>query len=600
VPKRRENIDINYLSRDFQSIKDDLTEYARRYYPDTFRDFSDAGFGALMLDMVSYVGDVMSFYLDYQANESFLSTAVEYENVLKHGQSMGYKHQGANSTYGTVTLYITVPSADNGVGPNDAAIPILKAGTQFMSENNSIFTLMEDVNFADSVNDMVVANTSTSTGMPSQYAIRATGQVVSGENRFKRFTVGSFQKFRVLNLGGNNVTEILSVYDSNGNSYYEVEHLSQDTIYLPITNTDTTTNVQTPTIIKPVVVPRRFIVGKNRFSTNLIFGYGSDTELNASSLVDPASIVMDLHAKNYVTDRALDPSNLVKTDKFGVGPSNTDILVTYRTNTNENSNASSNTITRVVSADMQFKDPVMLNTGIMNSVQYSLEVNNEEPIQGDVSPPNLIELRELIQGSFSAHNRAVTAEDYKALIYTIPSRFGTVYRCSVVQDVDSNLRNINIYTICRSNNGYLEVTNNVLKENIKTWLNTKRMINDSIDILDAKIVNLGIEFELLSELSVNKTVVLNNAISALSRYLLDPGEVGEHFGITDIYSILNDVPGVADATYVSVYQKRGTGYSSVSMDVKSQMTADGRFIKAPKNVIFEVKYPSSDIQGTIK
>ncbi|HAI43937.1 MAG TPA: hypothetical protein DCM40_40490, partial [Maribacter sp.] len=259
MPDKRENVNINYLSRDFSSIKSQLIEHAKRYYPDTFRDFSDAGFGALMLDAVSYIGYVLSFYLDYQTNESFLSTAIEYNNVLKHGEAVGFKYDNIRATYGQVTLYIKVPVNSSNTGPDISYAPKLRAGSTFSSTNGSIFTLLSDVDFSDPNNQVVVATTNASTGVPVDYAIRTYGQVVSGELREATFEIGDFQKFSRVTVEDSNVTEIVSVFDTTGRQYYEVEHLSQNTIYIPVNNNDATTNIQAPTIIKPFIVPRRFV-----------------------------------------------------------------------------------------------------------------------------------------------------------------------------------------------------------------------------------------------------------------------------------------------------------------------------------------------------
>ena len=596
---KRDNVKINYLSRDFQSIKSDLIDYAKRYYPDTFQDFTDAGFGALMLDATSYIGDVLSFYLDYQANESFLATAIEYENIIKHGSAMGYAHQGARATYGFVTLYVLIPANTSGAGPDADYLPTLKAGSTFSSTNAAQFTLLEDVNFADATNEIVTAKTNSTTGAPTYFAVKATGTVVSGETRTKLFkNLGGFIKFRRLSLQGNNITEIISIIDAEGHQYYEVENLAQNVIYVPVSNNDTTTNIQAPNILKPVVVPRRYRVERNRFTTEVVFGYGSDSELSNISFADPRDVVLDLHSKTYVTDIAMDPSNLIKTDKFGVGPSNTELLVTYRANTSITSNASAGTVTRIGSINLFFANRINLAPHKMQEVSNSLEVSNEKPIQGDISPPNITELRELIQGVYSAQNRVVTAEDYKAFIYSIPPRFGGISRCAVVQDVDSNLRNINVYVISRSPNGYLETTNEVVKQNIKTYISSKRMINDAVDILDAKVVNLGLKFEVITTLGARKSAVLERCIGALGTYFSGIYDIGENFSISDIYSILNSITGVVDTTNVTVFQQTGVGYATTTFNVKNQSTTDGRFVTAPKNVIFEVKYPSSDIEGT--
>lgn len=597
---KRENVNVNYLSRDFGTIKSELIEHAQRYYPDTFRDFTDAGFGALMIDAVSYIGDVLSFYLDYQANESFLLTANEYGNVLKHAETVGYRHAGPRSTYGDVTLYILVPSNSSNTGPDLSYAPVLKSGSSFKGGNGSLFSLLTDVDFADANNEVVVALTNSTTGVPTQYAIKATGQVVSGQLRIQTYTIGSFVRFRSIEIPGTATTEVVSVVDAEGREYYEVDHLSQNTIYVPITNTDVTTNVQAPTIVKPFVVPRRYIVRKTQTQTTLVFGYGSDDQLSSPSLAEARDVVLDLHSKTYITDSAMDPTILIKGDKFGVGPSNTTLTVTYRANTAENSNAGANAVNEVASANLEFANRTQLNTATINSVRGSLEVTNENPIQGNVAPPTITELRQLISGAHSAQNRAVTAEDYKTLVLSMPAKFGGIKRCSIVQDVDSNLRNINIYVISQATNGILEATNSVLKENIKTWLNTKRMINDSVDILDAKIVNLGVKFSAIASNNENKTVVFDRVQNRMNQFFETKLDVGESFSITEIYSLINSTPGIVDATFVKVFQKTGAGYATTNFNVKAYTTSDGRLIRAPKNVIFELRYPSADIEGTIR
>lgn len=597
---KRENVKVNYLSRDFGTIKNDLIEHAQRYYPDTFRDFSDAGFGALMIDAVSYIGDILSFYLDYQANESFLLTANEYGNVLKHAQTVGYRHEGPRSTYGDVTLYILVPANSTNSGPDLSYAPVLKAGSTFQGGNGSLFSLLTDVDFADANNEVVVALTNSLTGVPTQYAIKAIGQVVSGELRVEIFEIGNFLKFRSIQIPTPAVTEVISVVDAEGRQYYEVDHLSQNTIYVPIVNTDTTTNVQAPTIVKPFVVPRRYIIRKTQLQTSLIFGYGSDDQLSSPSLAEARDVVLDLHSKTYVTDKAMDPTILIKGDKFGVGPSNTTLTVTYRANTAENSNASANAVNQIATANLEFANRTALNTTTVSSVRGSLEVTNENAIQGNIAPPTITELRQLILGAHSAQNRAVTAEDFKTLVLSMPAKFGGVKRCSVVQDVDSNLRNINIYVISQSTGGIFEATNTILKENIKTWLNTKRMINDSVDILDAKVVNLGISFSAIANNNENKTIVFDRVQRRMNEFFATKLDIGESFSITDIYSLINSTPGIVDATFVRVFQKTGAGYATTNFNVKNYTTSDGRLIRAPKNVVFEVRYPNADIEGTIR
>ena len=213
---------IKYTSRDFDSIKNDLVEHAKRYYPDTFKDFNEASFGALMLDTVAYVGDILSFYLDYQTSESFLDSAMEYNNVIRLARQMGYKFKSNPSSFGTVAIYCIVPASSTGLGPDTSYLPLLKKGTELSSTSGNVFMLDDEVRFDDPSNEIVVARTDTTTGLPTHYAIRSYGRVVSGLFSVQKISVGSFERFRRVKLDSANVSEIISVRDSEVNEYFEV------------------------------------------------------------------------------------------------------------------------------------------------------------------------------------------------------------------------------------------------------------------------------------------------------------------------------------------------------------------------------------------
>mgnify|MGYP003677989351 FL=1 len=166
---------INYANREFSEIRGDLLEMAERFYPETFQDFSEASFGAMMIDSVAYVADQLNFYLDYSVNESFLDTSFQLDNVLRHGRVLGYKHSGRPSTYGEVAIYVQVPASDSGLGPDTAYIPILSRGTRFTSKNGLSYMLTENIDFSDPANQIVVAKVNNTTGAPTHYAIKSYG-----------------------------------------------------------------------------------------------------------------------------------------------------------------------------------------------------------------------------------------------------------------------------------------------------------------------------------------------------------------------------------------------------------------------------------------
>jgi len=591
---------IDYTSRDFNSIRQDLIDYAKRYYPNTFKDFSESGFGSLMVDTTAYIGDILSFYLDYSVNESFLDTAIEYQNVIKLGQQMGYKFNPSSAASGEATFYIIVPAASIGTGPDTNYIPILQRGTELSSLDSIGFMLNEDVDFANPSNEIVVAEVDSDTGTPTSYAIRATGQVVSGKLQQQEIVVGNFQKFLKLKLNGNDITEIVSVTDTEGNEYYEVDYLSQDTIYKATLNRGDNSSI-TQNVMRPFVVPRRFVTERTQTDIFLQFGFGTEnTTLAVDSLADPSKVVLKVHGKDYVTDATIDPGNFLKTDKFGVAPSNTTLTVVYRENNAENVNISSNALTTVDTPIWDFKELASLNQGTLETVVSSLEVNNSEPITGDVMLPSTEELKTRIYNVFSSQNRAVTAEDYRSLCYGMPAKFGGIKRVNIVRDPTSLRRNLNLYAISEGADGTLIQSNSVIKQNLKQWLNQSKMISDTIDILDAKIINIGIEFTAIASLDANKFDVLNDAILKLSDYYNRKFEIGQPFYVSDIYSQLNKMKGIIDVTRVNIVQKTGTNYSSVPVNINMLYSADGSYIDCPQNAIFEIKYLSTDVKGTIK
>jgi len=595
----KNKVPIKYTSRDFSSIKKDLIDYARRYYPDTYRDFSEASFGSLMIDTVAYVGDILSFYLDYQVNESLINTAVEYNNIVRQGAQFGYKFRGATAAQGMCDFYIKVPSNTVGMGPDSNYIPILKRGTMVSSTEGATFMLTEDLDFNNPGNVVVPLEQNTSTGAPTYWGIRCSGPVVSGQLGTQVIKIGPFERFRRVQIGATGITEILSVVDSEGHEYYEVDYLSQDVVYRDVVNRNANNPEDPPAILKPFVVPRRFTVENTAATTVLQFGYGSDSETNAASLSEPVDVVLDQLGRSFDTSQNFDPSRLLETDKFGVAPSDTNLTITYRRNVARLSNASAGTIVQAVSPKLEFKDPSVLNGTQRSVVLNSFSVYNSDPIMGSVANPSTDELRNNIRDTFASQNRAVTEQDYKAFTYLMPAQFGAIRRCAVYRDSDSFRRNLNFYVISSNNQDQLVTTNHTIKQNLKTWLGKNKMINDTIDILDAKIVNIQIHYTVTPMRGTNKWDLLQTINEELKRKYLSKLDIGEPFAVDEIYRIINAVPGVSDTTRVRLRNKTSKGYSSIGFNINKNLSADGRQLMVPRNVILEIKYLDEDIVGTI-
>lgn len=590
---------IKYTARDFDSIRTELNEYRRRYYSDISKDENEAAFDEMMIDTVAYVGDMLSFYADYNVNESFLTTAVEYNNVLKHGRKLGYKFRGNPSSFGIATFYIIAPANATGLGPDERYLFTLKRGSQCISTGGVGFILNQDVTFADPSNEVVVARVDETTGVPTAYAVQARGQIISGRINEEIIDIGSFQKFLRVELTGRDISEILTVTDDEGKEYFEVDYLSQDVVFRPVINTGENQDT-VPSLLKPFVVPRRFTVERQRISTFLQFGGGSEDDETSEPLIDPSTVVLDVFGKDHVIDATVDPTNLLGTDKLGISPANTRLRVVYRVNTSDNVNASADSVTSVVEPIFEFESIDSLDPTVVRSVLDSLEVTNENSINGDVSAPTVDELKLRIFGTFGAQNRAVTEKDYVSLCYQMPPQFGSIKRAVIVRDRDSFKRNLNLYVISEDEDGNLVRTNETVKQNLRTWLLRSKMLDDTIDILDARIINVGVDFEGVAEMEENAFNVLNNAQLRLRSHFANKFDIGEPFSILEIYKQLQRARGLVDVTRVNVFQKSGGNYSDTRFNLEDQISPDGRFVDAPKNVIFEVKFLDADIKGVIK
>ncbi|MDB4335860.1 hypothetical protein N9989_00145 [bacterium] len=591
-------IPINYTDRDYSSIRQSLLQHAKRYYPNSYKDFNEASFGSLMIDTVAYVGDVMSFYLDYQANESFLDTAAEYDNVVKLSRAMGYKFNKAPSSYGVCQFFCLVPAVPNTAEPNLNYLPVIKRGSQVSSDTGAVFTLLDDVRFTVATSEFVVAQVDETNGTPTYYAVKSDGRVVSGVTKTYTQTVGAFQRFLKVEVPGENISEILSVIDSDGNEFAQVDDLTQEVVYVPVTNPGFTSD-RIPNLLKTVTVPRRYTVENNRASTILQFGHGSPIQDLSGSIADPSSVVLKRHARPHISDATFDPSKLTSNDKLGIAPANTVLSISYRENTQEFVNAAAGSVKNKTSILAEFDNLTILNKSVRDYVTNGIEVLNEEPIVGDISLPTVDEIKIRALGAFSSQGRAVTKQDYINLTYAMPSNFGAIKRCTIIRDADSFKRNLNLYVLSEDTEGKLAVSNRTLKNNLKTWLNGARMISDTIDILDPFIVNYGVEYEIIVKRDQNKFDALSAANLELKNLFTVKKEIGEPIYISEYYEALKKVPQVLDVISIKVVNKNGYPYSGVSFSIERNTSLDGRVITLPETHIFELKYPNRDIKGSV-
>jgi len=602
MPKNK-NIPIKYTSRDFESIKKDLIEHARRYYPDNFNDFSEASFGSMIFDTVSYVGDVLSYYLDYSVNESFIDTAVEFNNVRKHARNLGYKFSGIPVSTGTVSLFVLVPANADGNGPNTDYIPILLKGSEFRVSGGTVFTLLEDVDFNLGSNDVIAVRFNQNTGATTHYAIRAFGTVSSGRS-FRTtadLTGATFEKFRKVRVGDSSITEIVSVTDSEGNRFYEVDYLSQETVFIETTNPNAF-NDGVRSIMKPFVTARRFTFYQDDTGTYLQFGFGSDGD-DDSGLTDPSKVALKMHARDHITHTAIDPTKLLGTDKLGISPQGTTLTIIYKSNNGAQPNVSTNSVNEVLNSFFRFKNEPNLIVSSVAEVRNSLEVTNEEPITGASVDFSIDELKIRSKNLFATQNRAVTKMDYEAVAYNMPTKFGQIKRANIINNPFATNKELIMYVVSVDKDNNLIQTNSTTKNNLVTWLGQYSSINDIVKINDAKIINFGVDFEVQTDKRYDTSVVLADATQRLVNLYSQKFYIGEPIYLNQIYNTLSKTDGVIDVTSVSVYNKNsndGSAYSNIRFIMDDVLSQDATFYRAPKNVIFELKLPNNDIRGKAK
>lgn len=588
---------INYTSKDFDSIKSDLEEHARRYYPDNFKDFSENSFGSFMLDTVSYIGDMLSFYLDYQVNESFLDTAVEYTNVRKLAGQEGYRGNVIAPVISLCSFYAMIPANSSGLGPDPTYIPILKKGAKLGSSTNT-FLLSDDVDFNNPMNEVVAARFSDTTGKPTFYAIRAQGVIVSSQQFVGEYGVGAFKKFKKIKIGPSSIAGIVSVEDSEGNVYYEVNHLAQDIIYVDTTNNNARAD-GVPSIMKRKIVPRRFIVTRDLQGTYIQFGSGTEEDVTTTSITEPSQVSLQLAGRPYITDTAFDPSELLGTKTLGVCPSNTTLTVVYERNMSDSINLAAGQLNQLVEYKVAFPNKSTSTVlSIEQDVISSLEIANDQVISGDTSPITSEEIKTRTLASKFSQMRAVTKQDYEALCYLMPKRFGTIKRASIINDPSSSNRRLSLYIVSQDANRNLQISNNTIKENVKTWLQSHKMLNDNLDIYDAKIINIGFDFKVMVDPTMDKVDVLAKAVRKLKRDFSEKMHIGEPFYLTNVFNSLNKVDGIIDTTEVIPKLMTGTDYNTAPVSILELKSTDGTYLNAPRNCVFEIKNFDLDVGGT--
>jgi hypothetical protein len=619
--------DIKYLNKDFTDFKSALIEYAKAYFPTAYNDFSSASPGTMFIEMASYVGDVLSFYLDNQLQETFLEYAKQKENLYSLAYMLGYKPKVTSAATVDVDIYQIIPST----GPSTNKTPdynyalVINENMQINSSiiKNASFLIPDKINFASSnVSDLTDVSIYSYDGIgdPLFYLLKKTKKAISGEVKTATFSYGSADKFITSLIQDTNIIEIIDVYDSNGNRWYEVPFLAQDTIL------DDTLNINyndpnyssdasnVPYLLKLKKVPRRFATRiKSNNTVELQFGSGINQNAEESIIPDNSVVGLGLLDSLSKINTAFDPTNFTTTETYGLAPSNTTLTVRYLVGGGTQANIPSNQLNTVVSFTSGFYGGTVDNT-LANQVLKSLQVNNTTQAVGGGDGDTIEQIRFNSLAQFPTQMRAVTQQDYMALALSMPGKFGQVSKAFVTKDTltfnntttDTSNKAIDplstsLYVLGYNQNKQLITPPTTLKENLKTYISQYRMLTDSINIKDAFIINIGVNFDIILRPNYSGRDIILQCLDLLKNYFkIDKWEINQPIVLSELYTLLDSVNGVQTVNNIEIYNLSGVelGYSKYSYDIKSA-TLNKVIYPSLDPCIFEVKNPENDIQGRI-
>jgi hypothetical protein len=611
------NRDIKYFNRDFQGLKNLLINYTKTYFPDTYNDFSPSSPGTMFMDMTAYVGDVLSFYLDNQIQETFIQYARQTQNIYTLSYMLGYRPKVTKPSIVDIDIYQQVPSILSGsvYVPDFSYTLQINENTQIKTINNSFFLLQDNVNFSisSSLDPTEVTVYQISGGNPQYFLLKKKRKAISAQIKTTTFSFGAPTSFSTVNLTDNNIIEILDITDSDGNIWYEVPYLGQEMIYESIKNTnsnDPNTYIDTdaPYLLRLKKIARRFVT---RFTSDgnlqIQFGSGTTGDVDETIIPNADNVGLGLPYEQIKLTTAFDPTNFLQTDTYGIAPSNTTLTVRYLTGGGVNSNVESNTITTISTTSNILFTNNNLNTTTANYIFGTLAINNPLAASGGSDGDTLEEIRQNSLVQFQSQLRNVTKDDYLIRSLSMPTIYGSVSKAYIEPIKLENLQQgetpsvLDIYVLGYNSNRSLTTLSETIKENLRTYLYEYRMINDSIRVKDGFIINIGINFEIVVLPNFNNTEVLFNCINALKDYFkIDNWQINQPIIVRDIYILLDKIQGIQTVKNIEIINKSGVvnGYSQYSYDIPGA-TQNNVIYPSLDPSIFELRYPNTDIIGRV-
>lgn len=595
-----------YLARDFDALRAQLLEYARLYYPDRIKDFSETSMGGLLLDFAAYTGDVLSFYLDHQYGELNFDTAVETTNIERALRNAGVPILGASPSIVAITTYVQVPAehVQNVLGPAASALPIIQAGSVFSADNGIDFILLEDIDFNKKHSDgryvaQIKVGQKSASGTPLTFILAYHGLCISGKETTENISIGhDFVPFRRITLSNPNVSEITSVVDGFGNIYYPVASLSHDVVYRNVLNTAKDNDI-VKDAIKVVPAPFRYISESDLATrrTTLTFGGGSANTLEDDIIPDPSDFAIAFPYSRTFSRIPVNPQQLLQTKTLGVATVDTSLQINYRYGGGLDHVVPANSVRTVKTLKVFF--PGNPSASLAANVKGSIECTNKLAAAGGEDAPSADDLRALIPAIKNSQERIVTREDLLARVYTLPSNFGRVFRAAIRSNPNNPLAT-QLFIISRDPDNKLTISPDTLKRNLRTYLNPYRMISDAIDVLDVRVINLTLDFDVLIDPALNRSIVLQNVLAKLQTFFnIKNFHIDQPIIISDVVNNIFTVSGIVSVNNMAFNNINGKisnrSYSNETFDVQAN-TRQG-IIFPPPGAIFEIKYTEFDITG---
>jgi len=618
--------DVSYLGKDFAQLRQNLIEFSKQYFPNTYTDFNETSPGMLFIEMSSYVGDVLSYYADNNLKESLLEQATESGNIFDLAKSLGYTPKNSVPAHVTLDVFQLVPSIGTGdnVRPDYEYALSIKPGMRIKQKNgNSFFRTTEEVDFGFSSSfdstEVTIYETDSSTNIPTYYLLKKKTKAVSGEIKTKKFVFNQAIAYDKIVLPESNVIEVISVTESDGDAWTEVPYLAQDTVFETVPNLLENDpdfaqyRASSPSLLKLRKTAKRFITRlRSDRKLELQFGAGVSDNNDEEIVPNPDNVGNGLAGFRKSIDVDIDASNFLYTRTYGQAPANTTLTVTYTVGNGIQDNVQAGVLSGI--EFIEYNDNINSSNSapIVNFVKNSVTVNNETPAVGAKSFDTLTDIKNNALGNFATQNRLVTREDYIIRCYSMPAKFGSIAKAYIVPDdqiaqqdlIEKRITNplaMNLYVLGFDSSKQLTTLNDAVKNNLKTYLGYYRMLTDAINIKDAFIINMSIDFEISVLSNYNSNEVLLKCINEVKQYFdVDKWQINQPIVKSTIQNLIGNVAGVLSVVNISFKNKFDSdlGYSGNAYDLASA-TRNGIIYPSLDPSIFEVKYPDQDIRGRV-